>query len=198
MGLIPILDSGHGGMINGVYQTAGKRSPKWSRGTLFEGMFNKWVVNRVIEKLDRKMIPYFVLNPEYTDITLRTRSDRANRIMKEITNTFVLSIHANAGGGSGIEGFTTYGVTESDRIAEVFLENLENDLDNTNFRLDYSDGDRDKESNFWMLRKPIGPAFLLECGFMDNEADYQNLWDIDYLDKLTDSIVCSIEQLYNN
>ena len=36
-----ILDNGHGGMIDGVYQTPGKRSPVWPDGTqLFEGEFN--------------------------------------------------------------------------------------------------------------------------------------------------------------
>ena len=48
MNLIPIIDTGHGAMINGKYQTPGKRSPKWSKGVLYEGMFNKWVGNRII------------------------------------------------------------------------------------------------------------------------------------------------------
>ncbi len=193
--MIPILDAGHGGMINGIYQTAGKRSPDWAKGVLYEGMFNRWVVNRIIEKLDRLKISYYHISPELRDVSLRTRSARANKIMKVNPNTYLLSIHANAGGGYGIEGFTTRGVTGSDDIAELFLRNLENDL-NTKFRFDFRDGDRDKESNFWMLRKPIGRAFLLECGFMDNSKDYMNLWDEDYLQKLVDSLVLSIIQLY--
>ena len=33
-----ILDAGHGGMINGKYQTKGKRSPVWEDGSvLYEG-----------------------------------------------------------------------------------------------------------------------------------------------------------------
>ncbi|MCG9704983.1 hypothetical protein [Photobacterium damselae] len=37
-----ILDAGHGGIINGQYQTAGKRSPIWSDGSqLFEGEFKR-------------------------------------------------------------------------------------------------------------------------------------------------------------
>ena len=40
-----ILDNGHGGIINGVYQTAGKRSPIWADGTqLFEGEFNRAIM----------------------------------------------------------------------------------------------------------------------------------------------------------
>ena len=44
-----ILDNGHGGIIDGVYQTPGKRSPLWPDGTqLFEGEFNRAIVNRLV------------------------------------------------------------------------------------------------------------------------------------------------------
>jgi N-acetylmuramoyl-L-alanine amidase len=193
-----ILDNGHGGVINNVYQTAGKRSPKWSKGVLFEGMFNRWVVNRIIEQLDRKQIPYYHICPEITDTTLETRKNRANKVYTANKNTYILSIHANAGGGKGIEGYTTKGITKSDNIGEVFLTNLETDLVGQKMRFDYSDGDKDKESNFYILRKPLAPAFLLECGFMDHETDYNNLWDEGYLTTLVNSLVKSVEKIYND
>ena len=198
MGKIVILDNGHGGVIGGEYQTAGKRSPKWAKGVLYEGMFNRWVVNRVIEKLDKKGIPYFHISPELTDVSLAARDNRADKIYAANRNTYILSIHANGGGGKGIEGFTTVGETKSDAIAETFLCNLENDLQDQKMRFDTSDGDRDKEINFYILREPTAPAFLLECGFMDNQADYNNLWDKDYLSRLVDSIVKSIEEIYSS
>lgn len=193
--LVPILDAGHGGMINGKYQTAGKRSPNWSKGILYEGMFNRWVVTRLIEKLDRAKLPYYFLNPEYKDISLRTRSNRANNIMHENKDTYILSIHANGGGGKGLEVFTSKGYTLSDKLADVFIEDLENTLEDYDFRYDLSDGDKDKEANFWILRKPIGPAILVECGFMDNKADYNNLWDECYLEHIVNSLFESIKKL---
>ena len=49
-GYVWILDNGHGGIIDGEYQTPGKRSPKWEDGTqLFEGEFNRAVVKRIIK-----------------------------------------------------------------------------------------------------------------------------------------------------
>ena len=40
--MIVLLDNGHGGIINGEYQTPGKRSPVWADGSqLFEGEFNR-------------------------------------------------------------------------------------------------------------------------------------------------------------
>ena len=105
-------------VINGIYQTPGKRSPKWEHGVLWEGMFNRWVVNRIIEKLQRidTEFPLYHISPELTDVTLQTRTNRANRIMSKDPNTYILSIHANAGGGIGIEGFTTKGNTKSDAV----------------------------------------------------------------------------------
>jgi N-acetylmuramoyl-L-alanine amidase len=193
-----VLDNGHGGMINGVYQTAGKRSPKYSRGVLYEGMFNRWVVNRIKEQLDRLSIPYYNISPEDKDVSLSSRVSRAEAIYKENKDTWLLSIHANGGGGKGIEGFTSVGETSSDAIAEIVLGNLERDLKNQSMRFDMSDGDKDKESNFYILRNPTMSAFLLECGFMDNEADYTNLWDKCYMELLVNSIVRSIREIYEN
>lgn len=196
MGKKVILDAGHGGVIGGVYQTAGKRSPKWSKGVLYEGMFNRWVVNRLIEKLDRVGVPYYHISPELQDVSLITRVKRANKIYAKDKNTFILSVHANAGGGIGVEGFTTTGKTDSDRIAEIILTNLELDLSGQRMRFDKSDGDRDKEVNYYILRKPKASAFLLEAGFMDNEKDYNNLWDEKYLNCLVDSLFRSIKFIY--
>lgn len=193
-----ILDNGHGGLINGVYQTAGKRSPMYSKGVLFEGMFNRWVVNGIKQELDRLSIPYYHISPEDKDVSLETRAIRSNNVYKSNKDTWILSIHANAGGGKGVEGFTTKGYTSSDNIGELILSNLQNDLVGQRMRFDNSDGDKDKEVNYYILRKSNMPAFLLECGFMDNEADYNNLWDREYLKAIVNSLVKSIKHIYEN
>ena len=45
-----IFDNGHGGVVDGVYQTPGKRSPVWPDGQqLFEGEFNRAIVDRLVK-----------------------------------------------------------------------------------------------------------------------------------------------------
>ena len=193
----PIFDNGHGGMIAGNYQTPGKRSPNWDRGVLFEGMFNRWVVNRLIEKMDRSRLSYYHASPEFTDISLTERVKRANEISKK-DNVYFISIHANAGGGVGIEAFTSPGKTKSDEICESFLVNFKQDLKGEQIiRADMSDGDHDKEERFQVLTTTNCPALLIECGFMDNKIDYEKLWSESYLEKLVDSIFKTIVELYS-
>ncbi len=193
----PIFDNGHGGKINGIYQTPGKRSPNWENGILYEGAFNRWVVNRLTEKMDRLDLPYYHVSPELTDISLTERVKRANEIYKSDKETYLLSIHANAGGGTGIEAFTSIGKTKSDEIADLFLINIELDMKGIAvMRYDLSDGDRDKEANFQVLKTSNCPAVLVECGFMDNRSDYNKLWSHDYLNKLTESLFRTILELH--
>lgn len=195
--MVPILDNGHGGVINGIYQTPGKRSPDWDLGVLYEGMFNRWMVNGVIECLDSIGLPYFHVSPELTDIALDERCERANHIFEQNPNTYLLSIHGNAGGGTGIEAWTSIGQTESDKIADAFLENLSFDLPNETMRFDYfRDNDRDKEANYKILRKTNCPAVLVELWFMDNELDYRKQWDKWHRQEAINSIVGTIKKLY--
>ncbi|MEM1339817.1 MAG: N-acetylmuramoyl-L-alanine amidase [Bacteroidota bacterium] len=197
--LIPILDNGHGGMINGVYQTAGKRSPKIEDRVLYEGAYNRWIVNGIIESLDTAGIPYFHISPELRDISLQTRVNRANKIFKQFPNTYLLSIHANIGfgKGTGYEGFTSTGQTPSDDVAEVFLTNFKADFPNERPRFDtYSDGDKDKEASYKILIRTTGRAFLMEMGFMDHLEDNKKLRDKWHRQCQINSLVRSIIELY--
>ncbi len=192
----PIFDNGHGGIINGIYQTPGKRSPQWELGILYEGAFNRWVINRLMEKMDRLGLGYYHASPELTDTSLNDRVKRANEIFAKNKDVYFLSIHANAGGGVGIEAFTTPGQTKSDEICELFLVNLKNSLITQIIRQDLSDGDHDKEEKFQVLTKTNCPSVLIECGFMDNKTDYKKLWDEEYLESLVNSILKTIIDIY--
>lgn len=193
---IPILDNGHGGVIGGEYQTAGKRSPNWKHGVLYEGMFNRWVVNHLAEKLDRAQIPYYKVSEESRDVSLEERVERVNKIIRDVPNGMLLSVHANAGGGSGMEFFTTQGVTTSDLICNEFIKEAIKAVPNHKLREDLSDGDSDKEANFYILSRVACPAVLVEVAFMDNEKDYEKLWDKSFLEDFVEGLYAAIYTLY--
>ena len=56
--MIVLLGNGHGALINGKYQTAGKRKDWLDKGIIYEGEFNRAIVNDIIEQLTYYKIPY--------------------------------------------------------------------------------------------------------------------------------------------
>ncbi len=118
-----ILDNGHGGMLNGKYQTKGKRSPKWSDGTqLFEGVWNREIVYKLSRLLDWADISFEILVPEESDISLGERIKRVNNIYKKRKDSILISIHANGfsnESANGFEIFTSRGETKSDKYAKI-------------------------------------------------------------------------------
>lgn len=164
-----MLDNGHG------KNTAGKRSPVWKDGTqLLEYEFNRDIVRRIAEKLDAEGIQYRIIVPEETDVSLSERARRANEIYDQANGkAFLLSIHANAGGGTGWECYTSVGLTKADALATILCEEATREFqpDGWRMRFDYSDGDPDKESQFTILVKTKAPAVLTENFFMDTEKD---------------------------
>lgn len=166
-----LLDNGHGGIIDGLYQTEGKRSPRWDDGSiLYEGEFNRAIVNRLTEMLSRYNIQYVNIAPEAEDTSLNERVRRANSYHDQ-ANCIYVSVHSNAGGGSGYEVFTSPGDTSSDKVATVFFNAFKNEFPTAKMRADTSDGDYDKEANFYVLKKTRMPAILTENFFMDNEKE---------------------------
>lgn len=121
-----LLDPGHGGIIDGEYQTVGKRSPTLPDGTiLYEGVFNREIVTRIIAlcyEVGRKDLgwqfdaqtrieygwtaqtrveicdPVINLVDTNEDMSLNRRVDKANRIHQKNGNSIYVSIHANAFG----------------------------------------------------------------------------------------------------
>ena len=175
--MIVLLDNGHGGLINGVYQTPGKRVDWGNQGIIYEGEFNRAIVAGIMEELTKLKIPYINICPEHEDITLRTRMRRANKYPTR--NSFYLSIHANASGTSGIgngaEIFTSVNPTKSDLIATIFGQEFKKEFPNENLREDNSDGDLDKEFNYYVLKHTKMPAILTENFFMDNLKHYKTI-----------------------
>ena len=172
-----ILDNGHGGIIDGEYQTAGKRSPVWEDGSqLFEGEFNRAIVNRLVKMCAEEGIECINLVDTQEDIPLRKRTDKANDIYRERADKggkcIYVSIHANGFNQEPANGWSVYtseGETKSDIVASILAKKAEIEFPNEKMRKDTRDGDADKESNFWVLRKTVMPAILSENFFMTNK-----------------------------
>lgn len=185
-----ILDPGHGGVINGVVQTRGKRSPKINEQQLIEGEFNRDIVKRIIELCNKAEIDTYNLVNTDLDIPLRNRVLLANSIAvfhdSNIARKSVLvSIHANAwlrntkrlefNSANGWEVFTSKGDTSADIVASEFFREMQKMFPDRRFRSDFADNDPDKEADFYILKKTSMPAILTENFFMTNKEECELL-----------------------
>lgn len=193
MSKVIILDNGHG------KETAGKRSPIWGDGSqLFEWEFNRDIVRRVAAVLKADGVNFEILVPEETDVSLPERCRRANEIYRNYKEkAFLVSVHANAGGGTGWEVYTSPGETKADAIATVFAEEAQRVFvpDGWRMRFDYADGDPDKESAFYILKHTNCPAIITENFFMDTEKDCRFIMSEDGREQIADMHVAAIKRV---
>ena len=197
-----ILDPGHGGMIGGEYQTAGKRSPVFPDGTvLYEGEFNRAIVRRLLSLCAKHWIDAVDIVKSAEDVPLRERVRRANKLHKEKGNCIYVSVHSNAFGNgrdfnsvNGTCTFHHYRSSTGKRLADS-LQRWAADL--TPFR---DRGVRSNETwaNFYVLRKTHMPAVLSENGFMTNFDDATKLLDFNVRRSISDAHFAMIQEIDAN
>lgn len=198
-----ILDPGHGGIdADGNYTTAPSKMFKFDDGVVaYEGLLNRQIMFYVLQCLQEHEefnVVTTVGVDDPRDITLPWRVRKANQFNKD--ETLYISIHCNAGGGTGFEIFTTRGHTKSDPLAEAIADAVEGVYEKHELKLryDFSDGDKDKEADFYVLRKTNCPAVLLECGFFDNRKDFELLKDPEFQGDLGSFIYTGILNYISN
>lgn len=184
-----ILDAGHG------IDTPGKRSPD---GCFLEYLWNRQIAERVYYMLRACGADVRMLVRETNDIALRTRVMRANAIATErgVANTLVVSIHSNAAGdgskwqnAQGWSCYTSKGRTSADKAAECMYDAFEAEFKDRKIRKDMSDGDRDWEEDFYVLKHTKSPAILLENFFYDNREECSWLLKEETKNRIASTIV---------
>lgn len=191
------LDQGH------TDQTLGKRSPD---NSLYEWKYNREIVKMIESELDKLGIEHWNSHPEdsWVDSSHNTdskdlvlRCQRINNKYSEVRannkTAFMISVHVNAAGNgdwynaTGWSAYTTKGQNNSDKLADCLYDAAEEILVplGKKLRTDNSDGDRDNESNFYIIKYINCVCALTENFFMDNKDD------VDFLlsDKGKESIV---------
>jgi N-acetylmuramoyl-L-alanine amidase len=194
-----IFDPGHGGLVDGKYQTAGKRSPKFADGkVLFEGVNNRDNVQRIMKAFRDNGLECVDIVDSENDVSLIERVKKANKLSKDRKCVYI-SIHSDANGdgvkwdqASGMSVYTSKGQTKSDIFASIVIDELYNKFTSTiKWRTNNTDGDKDQEENFYVLKNTDCPAILCELGFHTNEAETKRMMTLDYKNKIVDAMVAS-------
>lgn len=170
--------------------TPGKHSPDKS---LYEWKYNRIILKMVEEELDKLGIQHWNSHPEdgwvdsshqndSKDLILRVQriNSKYTSVKKEGKTAIMLSIHVNAAGNgvvwknaTGWSAWTTRGQNNSDKLANCLYDAAEEILTplKKKIRTDKSDGDRDYESNFYVIKNSNCVCTLTENFFMDSKQD---------------------------
>ncbi len=197
------LDAGHGGLDKaGKYVTAPSKQFKHDKGEFhgdgwfYEGVFNRTLTNRVAAKLTNLGVSNIIVSHEYLDISLHYRVDLANWYHRNYKKGLYISNHANAsssGRARGFEVYTTRGKTKSDQVATLHYKNVQDLLgDRIKYRPDRSDGDADREANFFVIKNTAMPAILVEHLFFDNFDDASLLMDDEIIERFAEAQVRTV------
>ena len=106
-----------------------------------------------------------------------------------------VSIHCNSAvspNAAGYEVWTSPGDTEGDALATCIYAQIAIEFPDRTGRADYSDGDPDKESRFYVLVHTNAPACLLEMAFISNDEEAALLSDAAWQDRYARAIVRGI------
>lgn len=170
-----MLDAGHG------YNTPGKRSPDGMR----EYEFSRAVANYARQLLvNYKNVTVYFSHSDQEDVSLRERTDKANRLDVDI----FVSIHANAygsGGWNNTGGIETYVYPTRPPLAYELAQKIQRNL-----VLSTGLENRGvKTADFHVLRETKMDAVLAECGFMTNQEEVKLLRSETYRKTVAEAIV---------
>jgi len=193
-----LIDAGHGGFVDGEYVTAPKKMYEHSPEEIFyEGVFNRQIKDALLKELWRNDIAAIDTCATELDLPLSVRVKIINSIYEKYKNAVLISLHSNAGGGRGFEVWTAHGQTRSDPFAELLYNKFDSNFQGVPMRKDTSDGDHDKEADFYMLKYTHCPAVLPECLFYDNYGDYKMLIDPDFRIRYVNTLLEFIQTAEN-
>lgn len=183
---IILIDVGHGGFDGG---TVGIDT------NVTEARLNLEVARRISDKLAEKGC--YVLLTRMGDYALAKskNADMAERkrIMQLDLFDCCVSIHMNAlDGDRSVRGLRCYHYkngTEGAKLAATVLKAVRDMTDET--RTNTYTG------NIMVVREPVAPSTLIECGFLSNSQDEMRLQDPAYQDVLAQAIANGIDNYLN-
>lgn len=175
MSYVIILDAGHGGLINNVYQTKGKRSPVWEDGSIYyEGVGNREIVKKLTERLENDGIEVYNSNPTNYDIPLGTRVRNINAEIRANKNKKYIgvSVHSDGFSKESAHGWSVYTYTKYSESSKRMSKDI-----SKKFSVEFPERRLrgEKQANFYILKNTICPFILTENFFMTNKDECKNI-----------------------
>ena len=185
-----IIDNGHG------YDVPGKRKSMVNGNMFYEWEFTRMLKLHLISILGDEDIPFVDLIPESNNVSVLDRSSRANISYKNHFQRYpyIVSLHTeifNDKSSNGVTLYTSIHDEKSDTIIDNFITGLKtlNWVEHKNRVEDIVL--KQKEPDYFILKKTLAPAILIEVGF--NKDEIKGAYDNDFQMKLARAIVRGIK-----
>lgn len=197
-----IWDGGHG------VDTQGKRSADVDgdgHADMLENEFNDALVARLNMAHSLNGLLSETTSTVHQDVSLRQRVSFANQVHRKHLGqtgmpTFFVSLHADSFNDPSVSGrkiFVSPNASQWSQALARFLDGyLHHEADLKIMRRPISSGVH--TANFYVLRKTIMPAILIECGFMTNEHDRNLMMQETYRNYLSYHISLGIKLFYQH
>lgn len=189
-----ILDAGHGGFDGGAVAN--------------DGTIEKDINLKIAIALKDLLIQngYEVIMTRNTDTSTdnadayktatRKKSDLSNRLklMDSYPQAIFVSIHLNkftTSAASGSQVFYSGNSPDSKQIGDLIQSSIIRLIQPQNKRVN-----KKATSSTYLLHNATIPAVLVECGFLSNNNDLQNLKNAEYQRNMAFSIFCGINEYF--
>lgn len=158
-------------------------------GYMKESVENRKIVNyimsHVAEKEEGDICDVTVNDGKSQNDILQRLCQRMNSVMSEIN----ISIHLNAGCGTGVECWTYGESDEAGRLAKKICGNIS--------ALGFRNRGVKQSKNLYILRHTVQPTIIVEVCFVDTERDYETYMQIGY-EKVAEAIMEALGIAYVN
>ena len=187
MSKLACLDFGHGGYDSGAVGENGTYEKNINMSVGFKiAYYLKSAGINVCYTRDSDKVSW----PSNLSQDLVKRMQIANSYNPDV----FISIHCNSfsANSKGFEIFTTPGQNNSDILATKIHSRVKFAFSDLVYRQDISDGDVDKEANFYVIKNSIVPASLIEMLFISNPDEEKMLNNLEFQDKMAFAIAQGI------
>ena len=188
---IVVIDAGHGGKDPGKVGVNGA----------LEKDINLSIAKKLQSLLIQNDVMVIMTREEDKDLASENASNRKNEdlraradLLKEAAPVLMVSIHQNSYPEADVDGAQVFyysGSQESKLLGTMVQESLKRELADGNHRV----AKANKE--YYLLKKAVCPAVIVECGFLSNPEEAGLLATEEYQEKIAFSIHLGILEYIN-
>lgn len=173
MSKIIVVDAGHGGTDPGAVNKAHREKDA-----------NLAIALALGDKLRRN--GFKVVYTRKTDVT-KTLLERVT-LSNQVKADYFISVHCNSAANKSAAGIETWVYNGVGGITRRLADNVQK-------RLAELEGVKNrgvKDGTFYVLKRTVCPALLIECGFISNSAECEKLFNEEYQKQMVEKIVKGI------